>query len=327
MRRRDLIAGVLATLASAPGGARADAAAGVFRLGVMHPAQLMSPTNPLGRLLVARLAARGHAEGKNFIVDPVTPAGDLRKIPELIAGLAARGANAVACVGYPIAVALKSAGIPTVCIFGVGDPVETGLIDSLAHPGGNITGIGDETATLTTKRLALLREFAPGIRSIALLWNRDDLGMSRRYEAAAVMARSLGIAVHPHGVREPDDFGDAFAAMDAQAPDAIMMVTDSLTALNRRRVFDYAASKRLPAIYEFDFLVSDGGLMSYGPDLSESFERASALIDAVLKGTKPGNLPFEQNARYRFALNMKTANGLGLEVPGSLLARADDLIE
>ena len=326
MRRRDLIAGGLAAMVAAPAGARAEAES-VFRLGVIHPGLLMSPASPLGKMLAVKLAARGYAEGRNLLIDAVTPVGDLRKIPELVAGLSARGASVVACVGYPVAVALKGAGVPAVCIFGVGDPVETGLIDSLARPGGNITGIGDETATVTTKRLALLREFAPAMHSIAMLWNRDDLGMTRRYDVALRMARSLGIEVQPHGVREPDDFGAAFTAMDTQAPDAILMVTDSLTALNRKRVFDYAASRRLPAIYEFDFLAADGGLMSYGPDLSESFERASALIDALFKGAKAGSLPFEQNARYRFVLNLKTANSLGLEVPANLLARADDLIE
>ena len=327
MRRRDMIAGGLASIASASSNARAEAPAGAFRLGAIHPVQLMSSANPFGKMLATKLAAYGYAEGRNLIIDAATPAGDLRRLPDLISGIAARGVNAVACVGYPIALALKQAGIPTVCIFGVGDPVETRLIDSLAHPGGNITGIGDETATLTTKRLALLREFAPGIRSIAVLWNRDDLGMTRRFEAAALMAGTLGIAVQSHGVREPDDFGTAFAAMDAQLPDAILMVTDSLTALNRKRVFEFAASRRIPAIYEFDFLLADGGLMSYGPDLSESFERASALIDAIFKGAKPANLPFEQNTRYRFVLNLKAATSLGQPVPLSLLARADEVIE
>ena len=325
MRRRDFIAGGLASLASASG--KAQAPSSTFRLGMLHPVQLMSSTNPLGRLLVTELAALGYVEGRNLIIDAATPVGDMRKLPDVIAGFSARGVNAVACIGYPVALALKQSGIPTVCIFGVGDPVETGLINSLAHPGGNVTGIGDETAALTTKRLALLREFAPGIRSIAILWNRDDLGMTRRFEAAALMAGTLGLAVQQLGVREPDDFGAAFAAMDAQAPDAILMVTDSLTALNRRRVFDYAAAKRLPAIYEYDFLAADGGLMSYGPDLSESFERASALVDAVFRGAKAGDLPFERNARYRFVLNLKMANRLGFEVPANVLARADEVIE
>ena len=120
--------------------------------------------------------------------------------------------------------------------------------------------------TLSTKRLSLLQQLNPKLRRVAMLWNKDDLGMSLRYEASAKVAQSIGITVQPLGVREPDDFNEAFAAMNREPPDAILMVWDSLTTLNRKRVFDFAAERKLPAIYEYDFLVRDGGLMSYGPD-------------------------------------------------------------
>jgi putative ABC transport system substrate-binding protein len=160
-----------------------------------------------------------------------------------------------------------------------------------------------------------------------MLWNRDDLGMSLRYEASASAARSLGVTVQPLGVREPDDFDGVFEAMNREPPDAILMVSDSLTVLNRKRVFDYAAAKRLPAIYEFDSLVRDGGLMSYGADLKESFERAAALVDRIFKGAKPSDLPFEQPTRYLFVINLKTAKAIGLDIPPTLLARADETVE
>jgi putative tryptophan/tyrosine transport system substrate-binding protein len=148
-----------------------------------------------------------------------------------------------------------------------------------------------------------------------------------RYRASEIGANALGISVQPLGVREPDDFEQAFSAMDREKPDAILMVTDSLTVLNRKRVFEYAAAHRLPAIYEFDFLVRDGGLMSYGPDFDENFARVAALVDRILKGTKPADLPFEQPTRFKFAINVKTAKALGLEVPTELLATADEVIE
>ena len=194
-------------------------------------------------------------------------------------------------------------------------------------PGGTVTGISDVAATLSVKRLSLLKELSPKLARVAMLWNREDLGMSLRYEASAAAARSLGITVNALGVREPDDFEGVFEAMNREPPDAILMVSDSLTTLNRKRVFDYAAAKRLPAIYEYDFLVRDGGLMSYGADLKESFERAGALVDRIFKGAKPSELPFEQPTRYPFVVNMKTAKAIGLEFPPGLLARADEVIE
>jgi len=133
--------------------------------------------------------------------------------------------------------------------------------------------------------------------------------------------------VQPLGVNEPDDFDQAFGAMIRDMPDAILMVTDSLTNLNRKRVFEFAAAHRLPAIYEFEFLVRDGGLMSYGPDQEESFERVAALVARILNGAKPAELPFEQPTRFRFALNLRTAKSLGLAVPPSLLALADEVVE
>jgi putative ABC transport system substrate-binding protein len=253
--------------------------------------------------------------------------GDATKLPSLLGELKARDVDAIVVVGYPAALAAKSTGIPTVGANGLGDPVETRLIDSLAHPGGNITGISDVATTLTTKRLSLLKEMSPKLQKVAMLWNKDDLGMTLRYEASAKVAQAIGITVQALGVREPDDFNEAFAVMNGDLPDAILMVADSLTVLNRKRVFEFAATKKLPAIYEYDFLVRDGGLMSYGPDLTESFERAAALVDRIFKGARPADLPFEQPTRYPFVLNLKTAKSIGLEIPPTLLALADEVIE
>ena len=210
---------------------------------------------------------------------------------------------------------------------GVGDPVATGLIDSLARPGGTLTGISDDATTLSIKRLSLLKELRPAVTKVAMLWNRDDLGMSLRYKASADAAQSMGISVQALGVREPNDFEGVFEAMKREPPDAILMVSDSLTLLNRKRVIDYAAAERLPAIYETDGVVRDGGLMSYAADDRESFERGGALIDRIFKGAKPGELPFERPTRYLFVINLKTATALGLTVPPTLLARADEVIE
>jgi putative tryptophan/tyrosine transport system substrate-binding protein len=151
--------------------------------------------------------------------------------------------------------------------------------------------------------------------------------MSQRYDASAKAAQEIDVTVLPLGVRQPDDFNEAFAAMDRMPPDAILMVTDSLTLLNRNRVFDYAAGHRLPAIYEQDFMARDGGLMSYGADARESFDRAAALVARIFQGTKPADLPFEIPTRYLFVINLKTAKAMSLTVPNNVLALADEVIE
>jgi putative ABC transport system substrate-binding protein len=175
--------------------------------------------------------------------------------------------------------------------------------------------------------LEVLKETFPTLRKIAMLWNADDLGMTLRYRSAEAAARNLGFEIQPLGVREPEDFAGAFAAMLQDRPDAILMVTDALTALNRKRVFEFAAQQKILAIYEYDFLVRDGGLMSYGPDMSEVYDRGADLADRILKGASPANLPFEQPTRFRLVINKKTLESLGLTIPTATLLRADEIID
>ncbi len=327
MKRRDFLALLGAAALIDPLEASAQTPGRVYHLGTLHPGLPLTDTSPFGKIVVKALAEGGYSLGQNLTFDARGAMGDVAKIPSLLGELKARDVDAIIVVGYPAALAAKSTGIPTVGANGLGDPVETRLIDSLAHPGGNITGISDVATSLTTKRLSLLKEMSPKLQKVAMLWNKDDLGMSLRYEASAKVAQAIGITVQALGVREPDDFNEAFSVMNSDLPDAILMVSDSLTTLNRKRVFEFAAAKKLPAIYEYDFLVRDGGLMSYGPDLTESFERAAALVNRIFKGAKPTDLPFEQPTRYPFVLNLKTARSIGLEIPPTLLALADEVIE
>ena len=327
MRRREFIALLGGTAIAAPWIAQADAPK-PLRIALVGPQGIVPESNANGKMLLAALAQLGYVRGRNLIFE--TSVEDaLRNLPpeKCIAQAKARNVDIIVVWGFPIVAAAKAAGIPTVVAFGVGDPVATGLVQSLARPGGNLTGISDEATTLSTKRLGLLKELLPRLKRVAMLWNKDDLGMSLRYEASAQSAREIGADVEAVGVREPEDFKEAFAVMDREPPDAILMVSDSLTMLNRKRVFDYAAAHRLPAIYEFDELVREGGLMSYGADLKESFERAAAMADRIFKGTRPGELPFEQPTHYTFVINLKTAKAIGLEFPPTLLALADEVIE
>ena len=328
MNRRNLIRLAAGLTFAHPLAALAQDAGKVYRLGLLSPGAPATDDSPFGKALLHGLAEHGFEPGKNVQIERRGAAGQLERLPRLVTELAAAKLDAIVTTGYPTALAAKN-GTKTIPIVAInaGDPVATGLVPSLAHPGGNITGISDVSAEVTPKRLQLLKEIAPSLQKVAVLWNADDLGMTLRYQAAAAGAKALGMAIVALGVREPNDFGDAFTAMEQEKPDAILMVTDSLTVLNRKRVFDFAAAHRLPAIYEFGFLVRDGGLMSYGPDDAESFERVAALVGRIFKGANPAELPFEQPTKFDLFVNLKTAKELGLTVPQLLLAQADEVIE
>jgi len=326
MQRRGFLALLTSAVMTGTRAATAQSSK-VYRLGSLTPGAPLDQNSPLGSVLLKALEQRGFSVGKNLTYDARAAGGQLAKLPELVQGIKADGADAIIVSGYPVALACKFANVPTVAAFGVGDPVATKLIDGLARPGGNITGISDNATTLSTKRLTLIQQAVPKLQRVAMLWNRQDLGMSMRYEASAVAARALGATVMELGVREPDDFDGVFEVMNKERPDAILMVADSLTILNRKRIFDFAGERKIPALYEYDFLVRDGGLMSYGPDLKESFERAADMVARIFKGARPADLPFEQPVRYPFVVNLKTAKATGIDLPVSLVALADEVIE
>jgi putative ABC transport system substrate-binding protein len=278
--------------------------------------------------MVGNFAKRGYVVDKNIVFERRAAQGKIDQLPGLIDELVAAHVDVILTLGYPTALAAKQrAGDTPVIVTQSGDPVATHLVESLAHPGGNITGISEIAPELSAKRLALLKEAVPNVHSVAVLWNADDLGMSLRYQAAAAEAKRLGLSIVPLGVHAPDDFDTAFSEMSKTPPDAIMMVTDVLTNLNRKRVMQYADEHKLPAVFEFAFLVHDGGLMSYGPDVDEVYDRAAGLADRVLKGVKPADLPLELPTRFQFAVNLKTAKAIGLKVPEAILLQADDVIE
>jgi putative ABC transport system substrate-binding protein len=326
MKRREFIA-LLGGIAFAAPRETIAQPSRVYRLGTLTVGPPIPPTAGAGAFLVAGLAQRGYTLGQNLAYEARGAAGKVGQMSNLMQELKAANVDVVVTISYPAAAAAKVSGVATVIASGSGDPVKTGLVASLARPGGNVTGIADDAAALSTKRLGLLKQMSPQLRRVAMLWNQDDLGMSQRYEASAKAAQEIGVTVLPLGVREPDDFNGAFDAMNREPPDAILMVTDSLTLLNRKRVFDYAAEHRLPAIYEQDFMAHDGGLMSYGADAHESFDRAAALTARIFQGASPADLPFETPTHYLFVINLKTAKAMNLTVPNALSALADEVIE
>ena len=326
MRRRDFVVLLGGCTVLPAAGALAQAGPPARRVGLLAQA----PVDGKSRFVVgltAGLKKRGWEVGRDLALEGRTAGVNVKLLPRLAGELEASGVAVIVTTGYPAALAAKEHAKVPVVIMNSGDPVATGLVASLSRPGGHVTGVSEVAGELSAKRLEILTETAPKLRKVAMLWNADNLGMTLRYEAAKTAAEQLHIEVQSLGVREPDDFATAFTAMQREPPDAILMVTDALTVLNHRRVFDFATAHRLPAIYEFDFLVRDGGLMSYGPDQGETFDSAAGLADRILKGAAPADLPLEQPTRFRFAVNLKAAKAIGLAIPAAVLARADDIIE
>jgi putative tryptophan/tyrosine transport system substrate-binding protein len=327
MKRREILKMLAAAAVASPSVARAQSSAKVFRLGTLTPGAPYDEKSPFGAILLKGLEQRGFKVGSNMAFQARGAGGQVNKLGEIVRAMKP-DVDVIVASGFPPALACKVENVPTVVAIGAGDAVANGLIASLAKPGGNITGISDNATALSTKRMTLIKEAVPNLRRVAMLWNRDDLGMTQRYEASAVAARSLGTSVLALGVREPDDFNGVFETMDREPPDAILMVADVLTILNRKRVYDYAGAHHIPALYEYDLpFVHDGGLMSYGPDLTESFDRAADLVARIFKGAKPGDLPFEEPTRYKLVINLKTAKATGIDLPVNFVALADEVIE
>jgi putative ABC transport system substrate-binding protein len=327
MRRREFITSLVSTLLAWPFAGLAQTASKVYRIGVLSTDKPLPES--ISGAIVRALASHGYVPDRNVALEFRASGDQWEQLSRLAKDLVAGNADVILTFSCPAAVAAKNATrtIPIVVTESGGDPVATGLVKSLSRPTSNITGVSDMAIELAPKRLELLKEMVPTLGTVAMLWDVNDLGMTLRYQAAADAARTMGIRVQPLGVREPDDFDEAFASMVRDPPDAILMVSDALTRLNRRRVYEFAAEHRLPSTYERPDYVREGGLSAYSPDVDEIYDRATYLIDRILKGSKPADLPFEQPTRFHLSINLQTAKALGITVPASVIARADDVIE
>ncbi len=328
MRRREFIALLGGAAGVWPLTTRAQQPSKIYRVGLLTNGAVLGATDERRTILLSALGVNGFVNGQNLILVQRSADAHPERLDGLAAELKAANVDVIVTFGYPAALAAKVAAkdVPIV-VTGAGDPVATGLVDGLARPGGNITGVTELSTDLSAKRLEILKDALPNLGRVAMLWNAADLGMTLRYHAAEDAARILGIKVQALGVREPDDFENAFAEMTRERPDAILMVSDALTTLNRKRVVEFANSNRVPSIFEQGSIVRDGGLMSYGPKQSEIGERAADLVTRILRGESPADLPLELPTRFEFVVNLKTAQALGLSLPPTLLARADEVIE
>ena len=316
-------------LLTAPLAAEAQQAGRVPRIGFLS---LTSPSDrpPLLDAFRQGLRELGWVEGQNIVIDYRYAEGRVDRLPDLAAELVRLKVDLiVASAGTQAATAAKNATetIPIVMIY-VRDPVGTGLIASLARPGGNVTGVsGSAGLELFAKQLELLKETVPKIRRVAILSNPANAYHQLAIREVNVAARSLGVQLQLLEARGPNEFDGAFAAMAKERVGALLVLSDAMLSSHRTRLADLAARSRLPAAYGVRESVEAGGLMSYGPSFLDLFRRSAAYVDKILKGAKPADLPVEQPTKFELVINLKTAKALGLTVPQTLLARADEVIE
>lgn len=303
--------------------ARGPQAARIWRLGFLAP----TFPQPYYESLAEGLRELGHVEGQHFTIEYRYAEGRLERLPELAADLVRRQVDIIVTAGNPPTRAAKQASGTIPIVMGISaDPVGDGLIASMSHPGGNVTGLSIPSRELTGKRLDLLKEAFPRISRVGVFWSREPFGTQQWREAEAV-ARALNLQLDSLEVRGPDDFEGAFEAAITGRPDALTNLDGPLLVAHRKPVIDFVAQRRLPAMYAHLEFVHDGGLMAYAVNFPDLFRRAAAYVDKILKGAKPADLPVEEPTRFDFVINMKTAQALGLTLPQSVVAQTTQVIQ
>jgi len=270
----------------------------------------------------------GYTAGQNLVVERRDAEGRVERFKEFAAEMVQLKVDLIIVVTTPAALAARDATttIPIVHPAAI-DPVGTGLIASLAHPGGNVTGLAVLNAETSAKRLELLREVVPGLSRGAVLWNAANPANTLAWKETEGAGRALGVAIQSHEVRGPGDFEGAFAMIAQQRPDILLVLQDALTLEYRKEIIGFALRERLPSMFVGKLWAEEGGLMSYGDRLPERYRRAAGLVDRILKGAKPADLPVEQPTTFELVVNLKTAKAIGLTLPPAFLARADQVIE
>jgi ABC-type uncharacterized transport system substrate-binding protein len=326
IQRRDFVTLVGGAAAAWPVVAAAQQPVKKMRsLGLLLPGL---PEASMGKVTRDRLRELGYTEGRDIVLEARWADGKMERLDELAVELARLHLDAIIAYTTPGAIAARKATttIPIVFLF-VGDPVGTGVVPSLAHPAGNATGISLLATELSGKRLEILLELAPKTSRVAMLWNDANTGMVLRSREAMDAAAKLRVAIKSVGVHDLISFDSAFTMIESEPIDALLTLVDPFTNQHRKRIVDFAAQRRLPAIYETGEFVESGGLISYGPNLPIIEQRAAEYVDKILKGTKPADLPVEQPSKFEMLINMKTATALSLSIPQSIMLRADRLVE
>ena len=294
-----------------------------YRLGVL----VNAPNSALDEFLKG-LRDHGYVEGQNLIIVLRFSGGVAERWPELAREMIALRVDAIYVQTTPAALAARQATstIPIVISTAI-DPVGAGLAASLARPGANVTGLALETPEISAKALSLFKDAVPSLNRVAVLWNQANPAFPPVWQAVDATARSIGLELLSKPVREPQDFAAAFAETASQKPDGLLILIDAFVGQFVRQIVEFSVRERFPAASTFREFVGAGGLLSYGPNLRAAQRKAADYVDRVLRGENPAELPFEQPTKFELVVNMKTATALGLTVPQSLLARADEVIE
>ena len=274
------------------------------------------------------LRGLGYVEGRTIVLEERWADGKFERLPSLASELVRLNVDVIVTASTPAAQAAQQATrtIPIVITL-VTDPVESGLVASLARPGGNITGLSLMHPELTGKRLELLKEIIPTVRRVGVFWNASTPAYRLLLTETETAARSLGLQLHVVEVRGPTDFENAFSALTRGRVGALVLLPDVLFRNQQRRILDLASKNHLPAMYWSRELVDAGGLMAYGANIPDQYRQAATVVDKILKGATPGELPLEQPAKLELVINLKTAKALGVTVPQSVLRRADYVVE
>jgi len=327
MDRRAFIVGGLTALA-APLAAEAQPAASRLRIGFLGTS---SRSDPRAARYVGAfrqgLRELGYVEGQNITIEFRWAEGKYGGLPGLAAELVRLKVNVLVAGSQPAIQAAKLAteAIPIVMV--AADPVAAGFVASLARPGGNITGLSMMSADLIGKQLAMLKEVVPKVSRVALLGNPANPGNAQWVQHAQEAARVLSVRLQALEARDPKEIDNAFTEMIKEQAGAVVILNDTMLSDNRRRITDHAARRRLPTVFGLSELAEAGGLLAYEPSRSDTWRRAATYVDKILKGAKPADIPVEQPTKFELIINMKTAKALGLTIPPSLLARADQVIE
>jgi putative tryptophan/tyrosine transport system substrate-binding protein len=319
-----LLVTLILSLFMAPLTADAQTPAHIPRIGIIGD---LPEDSPIWGAFREGLRDLGYVEGQNIAIEWRFTEGKLDRVAEAAAELVRLKMDIILTSGTPATrAAMQATTTIPIIMMSVGDPLRTGLVASLAQPGGNVTGSTLLGPELSPKRLQLLQETLPTASRVAVLWNPTNPANVVHFEDLQAGARALGVTLHSVAVRSPTEFPSAFATLMRERPDALMITADALVHQHIRQILDFAAEHRLPVIAMTREFVLAGALMSYGASSRELYRRASVYLDKILKGAKPGDLPVQQPMTFELVLNLKTAEALGLTIPPLILFQADEVI-
>ncbi len=326
IKRRSIFVLLAALVMSLPAAAR-PAAAKMYRIGFIGNSTPALEANLVGPFRDG-LREHGYVEGRNLVIEYRWAEGNYARLPALAGELIASKVDVLVAAGTPAALAVKRATttVPMVMV-AVGDPVGTGLVASLARPGGNLTGLVSIAPDLEGKRLELLREIVPKLSQVSVLINPANPYTASSAEQIRAAAQALHLKVHFANVRTGRELDQAFEAIAGEHADGLIMVADRIFLHNRAKIAGFATRHRLPGVYAYSELVDAGGLMSFGPSYPGMHRRAAYFVDRILKGANPADLPMEQPEKFELIVNLKSAKAFGLTIPQSVLLRADRLIQ